>query len=254
MRTFKPCSSFYLLSVCLFVVSCSLTPNTTNEESLDVISEDIIALAKIEKLKGNNLQQKETEVLTENIKAIETVSTKQNPLGLYNVFLLEINKQQVNLTPEVKVLYKKAIAAMQKKSWRLAEGFFDEVFIVAPDFTDAYVNRALMAYQQQKYMTAISFLGKAETKLANNPYVFNLKGIVYRASGELELAEKSYLKAIKIWPEYTEAHLNFAVFSELYRGNFVKAKQHYETYLRFKPNDKQVQRWLAGLNIKLAAR
>jgi len=55
-------------------------------------------------------------------------------------------------------------------------------------------------------------------------------------------------------PNYPQAHLNAAVLFELYRGKFIQAKTHYQAYLALKPNDKQTQKWLAGLEIKLASR
>ena len=84
-----------------------------------------------------------------------------------------------------------------------------------------------------------------------NPYAYQMKGRVARLTGDFEQAEKSYLKALDIWPEYPEAQVNLAILLELYRGRLLDARKYYSSYLELQADDQQVQRWLAGVEIKI---
>ena len=85
----------------------------------------------------------------------------------------------------------------------------------------------------------------------SNPYAHNFKGQILQGKGEFEQAEQSYVTALTLWPNYTEAQLNIAVLLELYRGKFIEAYQYYHIYLLNKPEDQLVKRWQAALAIKI---
>lgn len=259
MQFFNLTKPYYGVFACLLLSSCALIDNTPDdvneaEQSVDTISQEIIALAKLPNVTEPSLvDNNEAEGSIKN-DGVVTNTLEPSSLSLYQRFLAEQTKKKNNFPENALGIYNKATLAMKNKQWENAERLIDELLVIAPETSSAYVNKALIYYHQKKYKQAIAMLNMAENLSLNNPYIHNLKGVIYRELGELELAESNYLKAITIWPEYAQAYLNIAVFTELYRGDFEQAKLYYQTYLSFKPEDKQAVRWLAGLEIKLAAK
>lgn len=259
MQFFNLTKPYYGVFACLVLSSCALTdiqPKDVNEadQSVDTISKEIIALAKLPNVTDlTSLDKKEAEDSIENDGLVSNTN-EPTSLSLYQRFLAEQTKKKNSFPDNALGIYNKATLAMKNKKWENAERLLDELLVIAPETSSVYVNKALIHYHQKQYKQAIAMLNTAENLSLNNPYIHNLKGVIYRELGELELAESNYLNAITIWPEYAQAYLNIAVFTELYRGDFEQAKLYYQTYLSFKPEDQQAVRWLAGLEIKLAAK
>jgi len=151
----------------------------------------------------------------------------------------------------VKDLYQSALTAMQQQNFPQANQLFLQVIDLRPELAGSYVNLALIAQKTQQLALAEKYLEQALQVNPLNPYAHNLKGLLARQSGDFDLAEKSYLQALKSLPTYADAHLNLAILSELYRGKLSLAQRHYQAYLSINKQDKQVQRWLAGLTLKI---
>lgn len=90
--------------------------------------------------------------------------------------------------------------------------------------------------------------GAKSTKSLNHYAVF------LRKQFEIDQAEAIYLKALKHSPRHANTHYNIAILYELYRGDFVKAKKHFELFqLNSSEPDKKVKAWIADLNRRIAA-
>ena len=155
-------------------------------------------------------------------------------------------------TPKaVKDLYQSAVAAMQQENFTKANQLFLQVVDLRPELAGSYLNLAIIAQKTQQLARADKYLAQALQANPLNPYAHNLNGLLARERGDFELAEISYLKALKSLPTYADAHLNLAILSELYRGKLSLAQRHYQAYLSINKQDKQVERWLAGLTLKI---
>ena len=82
-------------------------------------------------------------------------------------------------------------------------------------------------------------------------YAHHLQGKVYRLQGQFDKAEQSYLAALAIWPDFTDAQASMAILLELYRGRLLDAHSYYRSYLLLNSDDEEVKRWQAGLEIKI---
>ena len=71
---------------------------------------------------------------------------------------------------------------------------------------------------------------------------------VQRIQGDFILAQNTYAKALSIWPDCPEAHLNLAVLYDVYMNHPLRAQKHMEAYqfLTDGENDK-VAAWLDEL-------
>lgn len=189
------------------------------------------------------------------------VSSKGNGVELATAFQataqsIEYARQQQQAqqtTPsEVKELYQQALSEMAEQNWQQANKLLSQVIALCPELAGSYINQAIIAQKTQQLALAQEKINQALKVSPLNPYAHNLNGVMARARGDFSLAEQSYLQALNSLPDYADAHLNLAILAELYQGKFALAQQHYQAYLLIHQDDKQVQRWLAGLSLKLA--
>ena len=248
---FKAQAAFvYALTIVLGLVllqGCSSITGNMNEksneaetqtpETLESLGKGITDLVDIPNASG--------ELSTDTDNMIEAANSKRNG------YLDQKQQRLANVPSFVITKYKQALTLMTKQEWLKAEKLFNEILVIQPQLSGAYVNKALIAIQQKNFSIANQQLDRALEVNALNPYAYQMKGRVARLTGDFEAAEKSYLKALDIWPEYPEAQVNLAILLELYRGRLLDARKYYSSYLELQADDQQVQRWLAGVEIKI---
>jgi tetratricopeptide (TPR) repeat protein len=192
------------------------------------------------------------DVPTEKAKRDSSVIQGNAPELISQNVYLEREKQILASLPKViTVKYSNALKLMQKQQWNEAGQLLNQVLISQPKLSGAYVNKALIALHQNSLQQASINLNRALAINDKNPYAHQIKGQIARRNGQFEQAKKHYLQALTIWPEYPEAQLNLAILLELYQGRLLDARKYYVRYLATHEDDKQVQRWLAGVDIKI---
>jgi tetratricopeptide (TPR) repeat protein len=80
----------------------------------------------------------------------------------------------------------------------------------------------------------------------NYPEAHNNLGIVLRLSGDIDGSEKHYMEALRLWPGYPEAHYNYAILLEG-KGDLRGAMMHYSDALRLRPTYVDARLRYAGL-------
>jgi len=203
---------------------------------LNTLSKDIIDMVDV---------SSDEQKLTEDITPIKLSENKRN---LYSEQALQ---RLINVPEKIIKQYQQALDFMKVQKWASAEKLFDEILLEHPQLSSVYVNKALIGIALNDVIRASDCIEKALLVNSINPYAHQLKGRISRLNGQFEQAEKSYLEALKIWPQYLEAQVNLAILLELYRGRLLDARRHYLSYLALQPNDEQVLRWLAGIEIKI---
>lgn len=243
--------TFLLLSL---LMSCSSSTNDTDEnqevavsevEELKAISDELVAMVET-KTSDNKKIMTNKDV---NVASDKTVAKAVKNKNLY----LE---QQTILTEYLPKIvhddYQQALMAMSKKDWEKANVLFDKIILKQPQLSGVYVNKSLIAMARNKKVIAQFQITKALNTNKLNPYAHNIQGQLSRLAGDFNKAEQSYLTALNIWPDYAEVHWNYAVLLELYRGRFLDAKSYYLSFQQLLPDDEQVKRSIAGLDIKIA--
>jgi tetratricopeptide (TPR) repeat protein len=259
--TFSNAMIVFMILTVFGLQSCSSTSeksinNQVVNQDLEIktIGNNIIELGDIPKSQSGNgresLALSEQTVTTES--KVVAVSTQEQ--AQYQTFRTQQTLIKSHLPENIHMLYRSALTEMKNKHWKKGIELLDEVIELHPNLSGAYLNKALAFYQLKQLNNAIEVLNSGLKVNAINPYIYNLKGIIAREQGLFIEAEEHYQKALTIWPNYSEAHLNVAVLYELYRGEFIKAQYHYQTYLLLEPKNSKVKQWLAGLEIKLAVK
>lgn len=234
-----------IITCCLLLLltqACSSISQSNNSKAeLKTLGKDIVDMGKVPK------PLLEQDSIEGERKSAELLLTEENKY---------LTQQRIAMASVPKYIisqYQQALQAMRKKQWQEANALLDQVIQSQPQLSGSYVNKAIIARQFETSIQARQWLDKAIEINPLNPYAYNLLAQLAQEKGLFEDAEKNYQFALTIWPAYPEVHANFAVLLELYRGRLDEAKQHYLTYLELRPNEVMVQRWLAGVNLKISA-
>lgn len=88
---------------------------------------------------------------------------------------------------------------------------------------------------------------------AKAPRSLNRYAVYLRKQYRFGEAEATYQQALKNAPADADTHYNLAILHELYQGDFVKAKRHYELYLsKSSEPDPRVKGWIKDLDRRIA--
>lgn len=168
-----------------------------------------------------------------------------------NLYLEQQESNPLIIPEKTQNDYKQAINLMEEKKWSKAEVLLDQIILTQPKLSGSYVNKAIIAKQQNKLEQAQLLLNQAIKINKLNLYAHHEQGQIYRLQGQFIKAEDSYLAALAIWPNFAEAHVSMAILLELYRGRLLEAYTYYRSYLVLVPDDEEAKRWQAGLAIKI---
>jgi putative PEP-CTERM system TPR-repeat lipoprotein len=136
---------------------------------------------------------------------------------------------------------------------RLAEGDTEGAIrdLEAASALDPNVSAADLALvanllRQKQFDQALAVVGRLEKKQANNPLVYNLKGIVYLTKRDLVNARANFERALQIQSDYLPAIGNLAQLDRMEKKPDTGRKR-YEAILAKEPNNEQALLSLAGL-------
>lgn len=106
-----------------------------------------------------------------------------------------------NQTMHAKQLFAEAMALHESQNLAQAKVRYEQVLKLLPNQPDAMHMLGVIAFQENDFEKAVTWMGKALVKLPRHPtLLFNL-GNAYRAAGDLEAAEQMYLAAMQNAPE-----------------------------------------------------
>ncbi|WP_445777425.1 tetratricopeptide repeat protein [Shewanella sp.] len=225
----------------MLLPSCSSSPSetktnkqTATNSSLNGMDKDIVGLVNLNTKNANN-----------------STSMSAGSTDTRNVYIEQASQRLADIPASVLSQYQQAIEQMKNQQWQTANTLFDKVITAQPQLSGAYVNKAIIAINQQQLIQADALLDQAIAVNNSNPYAHQIKANIARLQGQYAQAEQGYLTALSLWPQYPQAQLNLAILLELYRGKLLQARQYYMAYLANQPNDEQAKRWLAGVDIKI---
>ncbi len=90
---------------------------------------------------------------------------------------------------------------------------------------------SLEQYRRGNYLEALQAIDKAITLEPETYAYFNMRGLIYRAAGELDLAVADFQKVLELNPYFTDAHNNLgATLAE--KGDSEAALREFELVLR----------------------
>lgn len=158
-------------------------------------------------------------------------------------------KKDINtIRPEAHRTFIQAISAMKSGEYQKAKILLEQVIILQPDFSKAYINLSIIQENDKNYTAAEKSLIAALKASPDDIRALNQIGRVYRQLGEFRKAQASYQKAINIKPDYAVAHYNIGILYDLYLYDLPQALTHYLKYQQLtNDTDQKVAKWIVDI-------
>ena len=147
--------------------------------------------------------------------------------------------------PDARSAFVAANSMFQQGDLQAARAGFRKMTEKYPVLSGPWVQLGAIAEKQEKYEGAVKHYRKAISVNRKNVNAYLALGLLQRRLGEFGAAQASYNKALQVWKDFPEAHLNLAILYDLYVNQPEQAQKHYEAYSFLTGNkDKKVHKWL----------
>ena len=124
-----------------------------------------------------------------------------------------------------------AVSTMQQQQWAAAEQQFKTLASAHPTLSGPPLNLALLAARAGRDEDAERYFQQAIATNGNNLEAMNQYAIWLREHGRFTDAEAQYQRALALWPEHADSHLNLGILYDLYLGDSANALVQYQRYL-----------------------
>jgi tetratricopeptide (TPR) repeat protein len=88
-----------------------------------------------------------------------------------------------------------------------------------------------IAFEEKKYPQAEKHYQQAININPKNINAYVAQAQVQRVMGAYHVAQNTLARALNLWPDFPEAHLNLGILYDLYLNQSEKSQQHLEAYL-----------------------
>lgn len=150
--------------------------------------------------------------------------------------------------------FERAVAMLDSGDDDRAARLLEKVIDQSPGVTAPYINLAIAYRRLDKLPEAEAQLKIALGLVPGHPVACNEYGLLHRQSGRFAEARVMYETALARFPDYQPVHRNLGILCDLYLNDLQCALEHYEIYSRARPEDNQVQMWIADLRNRMKSR
>ena len=159
--------------------------------------------------------------------------------------------ENYSVSEEVREEFGKAVALMKEGEYEEAIQLLRAVTGKTSKFTSPYINLGIAYIATDQLDKAEQSLIKALKLNKTHPAANNEMALVYRKTGRFTEARKLYQEVLTRYPEFLPARRNLGVLCDLYLQDLKCALEQYEHYLNLQPDDKQVQIWVADVKQRM---
>lgn len=159
--------------------------------------------------------------------------------------------ERVRAGAEVRADFERALRLLEQKQHAAGIALLLEVTEAAPELTAAHIDLALAYSEVNELERAEASLERALKLSPRHPVVHNELGILYRKTGRFEQARKSYERALELHPDFHFARKNLAILCDVYLRDTTCALNHYSLYAAAVPDDEAAAIWIADLRNRI---
>jgi tetratricopeptide (TPR) repeat protein len=212
----------------------ALDPNNTTFQELAKNAATDIGYKAYQQAVALQQQNKPQEALPYFQKALETNDTAEIRAA-YGISLQSAGKLDEAIMAYQKAMsqdpgnadyaYYLGTAYHQKKDMPKAEAAYKKALSLKPDYTDAKnalasiaqqaasadLDKAIEAYNNKNYPTAMTLIGQVLVQNAEDPMAHYYKGLILDAQKKPSLAAQSYQKATQYNPQFSDAYYALGV-------------------------------------------
>lgn len=150
-------------------------------------------------------------------------------------------------------IYRKALTALNSSQLDAAESELKKITKKRSELAGPWINLALIDIRKNDLDNAQKNLDKAQERNPKMAQIFNVRGYLELARGNIPKAAEAYRQAIALKNDYAAAHYNYALLHDIYFQDMKVAVQHYKRYLALTQNqDKKTADWVAELERNLS--
>ena len=142
--------------------------------------------------------------------------------------------------------YIQARRLVNAKKWAEAENVLATLVESDDSLSGPWVMRGDIASEQQDYKQAEAFYRQALIVNKDNVNAYLRLALAQRQQGRYLAAQNTLAKALLLWPDFPEAHLNIGIVYDVYLNMPLRAQKHMEAY-QFLTNgeNSKAAKWLA---------
>ncbi|GLS25518.1 tetratricopeptide repeat protein [Marinibactrum halimedae] len=193
-------------------------------------------------------EKKAVELNTEKYIPVRTYDEETGALLPYIAAINPYSEIKGRIKADYVSQYVRARDLFRKSAFNEAHKTLDNLIEVAPKLSGPLVLKGDVYVQQSKLKSAIDSYFQAIAVNENNVNGYLKLAIAQRKHGDFVRSQNTYAKALSIWPDFPEAHLNLSVLYDVYLNKPLKAQRHLEAYqFLSQGKDKRTAQWLSEL-------
>jgi tetratricopeptide (TPR) repeat protein len=156
--------------------------------------------------------------------------------------------QKGKISKESIVKYIEAKRAIKQKQYSQAEKLLQELTLEDKTLSGPWIALGDLAAEQKKYSQASENYAAAIGINEKNINAYMRLAQAQRMQGNFLNAQNTYAKALALWPDFPDAHLNLAVLYDVYLNHPLRAQKHMEAYQFLTHGEnKNVAKWLVEI-------
>lgn len=142
------------------------------------------------------------------------------------------------------LLFIEAKKAIKKKDFKTAKSKLLVITGNDDSLAGPWVLMGEIAQEQKEFERAVEYYQKAININPKNINAYTGLAHVQRQLGKFNIAQNTLAEALRIWPDFPEAHLNIGVLYDVYLNKPVMAQKHMEAFLFLSKKDtEEAQEW-----------
>ena len=159
--------------------------------------------------------------------------------------------EDYNVDDDVREEFDKAVALMKQEKYAEAIMLFRAVTARARRFTGPLINLGIAYIRTDELEKAEETLKKALKLNRFHPVANNELALIFRRTGRFSEARQTYEGLLSQYPDFLPARKNLGVLCDIYIQDLECALKQYEFYLAKLPDDKKVKIWVADVKSRM---
>lgn len=159
--------------------------------------------------------------------------------------------EDYSVDSEIRDEFERAVVLMKEGQYADAIMLLRAVTGKTSKFSGPFINLGIAYIKTDDLEKAEESLNKALKLNKVHPAANNELALVYRKTGRFAEARKIYEDLLVMYPTFLPARKNLGVLCDLYLRDLNCALQQYENYLSVLPDDKKVKIWVADLKNRM---